>query len=538
MLEYLRIRNLALISDVELEFAPGLNVLTGETGAGKSFILKALNFLTGEKLDVDMVRPGRDKATVEALFSLDGEDTVLRREIAAETGRSRIFLNDSLSSQDAVRALKERLILHTSQHAQQKLLQPAYQGRILDGFLADKDLPQERDQLLAELRELSAERRECLERTKELSDKRELLEYQREEIAKVAPEAGEEEELEARRSDLRDLEAAQAGVSDALDLLAGPEAALLDSMGRLERMLEDLRRALPDYEPHLEATREARHHLLELEARLRSQRITSDDGMSLEQVEARLFALAQLKRKLKRSLPEIVALSDEIAENLSFLDVCGLDLKRLDKAEAEAANKLRAVLDRLNQARIKAADTLSSALEQELKGLGFSEHVGVRCEFSPHELMEERPDLGALTEQRPRFLWLPNPGQPPQPLDKIASGGELSRFLLALTGLLAREELPTLLFDEVDSGVGGVTLMQVGTRIEALAGRQQVVLISHWPQLAALAQRHFQVRKEVLDGETYTLCARLNQDEIFAELARMGGGGERGEAMARDLLGG
>ncbi|THB63614.1 MAG: DNA repair protein RecN [Desulfovibrio sp.] len=537
MLEYLRIKNLALISDMELEFAPGLNVLTGETGAGKSFILKALNFLTGEKMGADMVRPGRDRATVEALFSRGGEETIIRREIASETGRSRIFLNDSLSSQETVRKLKQRLILHTSQHAQQRLLQPSFQARILDGFLKEPALVQERDRLLASLRELSAGRAECLERAKELEDKRELLEYQRTEIAKVAPEENEEQELEARRSELRDQAAAQEGVSEALSLIAGPDFSLADGLSRLDLVLENLRRALPEYAVHLEFVREAKDRLADVESQLRGQRITSSDGMSLEQIESRLFALAQLKRKLKRTLPEIVALNSEIGENLSFLDACGLDLKRLEKEELATASELAELLAKLNQARKSAAQELCASLVQELRGLGFSEHIEVSCEFSDHPLMEGRPDLPELVEERPRFMWLPNPGQPPQPLDKIASGGELSRFLLALTGLMARDALPTLLFDEVDSGVGGVTLTHVGERLRRLAGRQQTLLISHWPQLAALAERHFQVRKEVTDKETHTLCTQLSGDAIFAEISRMGGGGERGDAMARELLG-
>ena len=220
----------------------------------------------------------------------------------------------------------------------------------------------------------------------------------------------------------------------------------------------------------------------------------------------------------------------EITENLSFLDSSLLDLKRLDKDIADLRQALGVVLEALNKDRQQAAETFSQRLTQDLKGLGFSEHVQTLVELTPQEIHP------GLTELKPRILWAPNPGQPPQPLDKIASGGELSRFLLAVVGLQAQKDQPSLIFDEVDAGVGGVTLNRLAERLDALAGRQQVVLITHWPQLASRAGRHFLVQKDVLDGETYTSCARLDKTAIQEELARMAGGGEQGRVMVQGLL--
>jgi DNA repair protein RecN (Recombination protein N) len=536
MLEYLRIRDLALIQDMELEFAPGLNVLSGETGAGKSFIMKALNFLTGDRLEADMVRPGAEQATVEALFAGEQQEWALRRVLTAATNRSRVTINDSLGSQEAVRELRPSLLIHASQHGQQRLLQPAYQARILDEFMQDHAPLRDKERLTAELKELAAQRRELQQKARELAEKRDLLEYQREEIAKVNPRAGEEEELEDRREAARQSAKAGEAVEAALALLYGPEGGLLDAMAGLERCLDGLRRAMPSFAADAEAVESARLHLQDLATRLRSDGAASGPAADdeLEAIEARLFAIAQLKRKLKRSLDEIVDLGREIEENLSFLDACGLDLQRLEKEEARVEKELAGVLQRLNQARREAGDELCSALEKELHGLGFAEHVQVRCEFTPQPVLPDHPEL---TEDRARFLWLPNPGQPPQPLDRIASGGELSRFLLAVISLAGRHEQPTLIFDEVDAGVGGTTLTRVGERLQALARRQQVILISHWPQLACLADRHFLVRKEVQAGETFTLCNRLEGGEIEAELARMAGGGDEGRALARQLMG-
>ncbi len=536
MLEYLRIRNLALIEDLQLEFAPGLNALTGETGAGKSFILKALSFLTGDKLATDMVRPGCDKALVEALFVVGDEDMVLRRELAADSGRSRLFLNDALASQDSVRALRPGLLLHASQHGQQRLLQPGYQARILDGFLDSPGLVADRDRLLKELRELSQRVEELEQRSRSLLDKREYLEFQQEEIRRVEPQPGEEAELEERKKRLRDAAEASAAIDAGLTILAGPAPNLPDILRELESALHDLAQAEPGFAEPRARVEAMRHDLGDIESMLRRAPAAEPPEREIEAIEARLFELSRLKRKLKRSLAEIVDLGREIEDNLNFLDSCELERKRLAKERSAKARELAQALANLNDARRGAAERFSAAMEQELKGLGFSEHVRVRCGFAAVELHPAVEGV-SLVEDRASFLWRPNPGQPEQPLDKIASGGELSRFLLALTGLTAQQsdESPTLIFDEVDAGVGGLTLVSVGERISTLAEMRQVILITHWPQLASLAQRHFQVRKEVRDGQTFTLLTRLDEDRRFEELARMAGGGAQGRAMASEL---
>ena len=517
MLELLRIRDLALIEDAELEFSRGLNVLTGETGAGKSFIMRAIDFLTGERMGAEMVRPGKDKAVVEALFARPEGDLVLRRELSAETGRSRVFLGDRLGSQETILELRPQLVLHTSQHGQQKLLQPAYQAQVLDGFLPDSGLVAERDAALAELRAIAERRRELEARTAELSKQREFLEYQRAEINRVAPRPGEEEELLAQKEASQGRERTAKALAEAQDIL-GAESGLGEQLLALARDMEAVSALLPEFEDDRLAVEEFRLRLQALQNRLRRAEADGGEAVDLDGLESRLFELSRLKRKLNKTLEQILALQSEVSENLSFLDSCGLDLKRLDKEEAAAAARLKAALGRLNAARRQAGEKLCRALENELRGLGFSEHA--RVEFS----FEQSEPYPGLVEDRARLLWVPNPGQPPRPLDKIASGGELSRFLLALTSLKSSEDLPTLIFDEVDSGIGGHTLTKVGERLKALSGRQQVLLITHWPQLAGLAERHFQVSKEVEAGATYTRCRRLAGPEIADELTRMTGG--------------
>ncbi|MDR2050542.1 MAG: AAA family ATPase [Deltaproteobacteria bacterium] len=540
MLDYLRIQDLALIEDVALDFDPGVNVLTGETGAGKSFILKAIDFITGERLGPSLVRPGREKASAEAVFSLpDGEEMFIRRELAADTGRSRLFINDRLSSQESLRELRPALILHTSQQGQQRLLLPSYQNELLDDFMYRPDLLGKRAAILRSLGDLAMRRAALEERRGDLAGKRELLEFQQQEIRKIRPLPGEEEELEERRLNLRLAEASNAAVEQGLTALhgSGGEGGILFCLGSLERAVAQISAREEGFTQDLEALREMSASLADLSSRLRKAAKSSSPRGESESIEARLFALSSLKRKLKRTLPEILALDSEIAENLSFLDSCALDLKQLGREEDALSDELASLLAELNPARREAAARLKLALEAELRDLGFSGAVEVEFAFTPRELFPGRADSA---EEQVRVLWKPNPGQAAQALDKIASGGELSRFLLALVALLSRRTAhkPALIFDEVDSGVGGITLNKVADKLRRLGSERQIILITHWPSLAAVAGRHFQVRKDVRDGETYTSCRRLSGQDVFEELARMGGGGEQGRALAKELLAG
>ncbi|WP_147820694.1 DNA repair protein RecN [Salidesulfovibrio onnuriiensis] len=535
MLELLRIRNLALIEDAELEFSSGMNTLTGETGAGKSFILRAVDFIMGQSMDRNLVRPGAEKATVEALFVLPDGDCIIRRELSAETGRSRVFINDKLSSQDAVKELRPKLIIHTSQHGQQKLLSPAFQSEVLDTFLPDNSLLLAREAALDELRSVIKAIDELDRRCEDLVKQREFLEFQKKEIEKIDPQPGEEDLLEERKTVLKDRERAGECLRNALDCIHG-DANLLDAMSLLSREMDIIARLYPEFEDDRQSVEDFRLKLHDLDSHLRRDpgEIESDyDDMTLDDVESRLFKISQLKRKLGRGLGDICGLYKQISDDLSFLDACDLDRTRLKKEEVEKAQNLSKVLDKLNKARKKAARELCLNIEGELGDLGFSEHVRVTYEFEPKEIHE------GVTDYRGRLMWVPNPGQRPQPLDKIASGGELSRFLLALVSLrrgAGGEHLPTLIFDEVDAGIGGLTLNSVAAKLRELADRQQMLLITHWPQLAGRADRHFSIVKEVLDGQTYTRCDRLNNGEIREELSRMGGGGKQGDALADSLM--
>lgn len=531
MLEYLRIRNLALIEDAELDFAPGMNVLTGETGAGKSFILKALGFLLGDRLGADMVRQGAEKAQVEAQFQMDGREIVIRRSLLAESGRSRLYVDDALRSQECVRSLREQLLAHASQHGQQQLLQPAFQARLMESTLKDPDLLRRRDELLEQLRSVEARRKELRARAAHLLERRDILEMQQQEIDRVAPEAGEEERLEEQRAIVRAAEQTREQYELALGLLHGEEEpGLLDMLGRLERCLHQMARTDDSVSEDADAVTALRQQLSHLSGRLRRPPLP-EDMPDVEQMEERLYALAQLKRKLHRSLDEILELREEIRENISFLDACALDITLLDKEEKQLAAQLQEVLSALLPQRREAAADFARQLEEELRQLGFSEQVRVIPDFMPQEVWP------GLMDEKVRILWVPNPGQAPQPLDRIASGGELSRFLLALMSVRPKAESATYIFDEVDAGVGGLTLNKLAEKLENLAKQRQMLVITHWPQLAARAQKHFQISKTIRDNATFTTCVPLDARQRHAELVRMAGGGQQGEALAASLEG-
>ncbi len=533
MLEFLRIQGLALIDSMELEFAPGMNVLTGETGAGKSFIIKSLNFLLGEKMSVDMIRQGHEKAQVEAIFIKDDEELFLRRELMADTGRSRLYINDVLSSQETVRQLRDELIIHTSQHGQQKLLQTSYQAKLVDATLpktalTEPDLLQERQELLAQLQKTTEQRTLLQEKYNKLAERRDLLEMQQHEIDKIAPEAGEEDRLENLRSEARLASSMAADYERALHLLHGDDTAgLIEILGHFERTLEKICAYEPKILEDLESVSALRQALPNLESRLRKAPEASN--LDMDALESRLYALSQLKRKLNRSLEEILQLRQEIDANISFLDSCGLDIAQLTREEAELKEKLKVLLEKIIPLRRSGAKELTGNLEVALQGLGFSKDLQIIADFVPYTLWDD------LQDEKARLLWAPNPGQAPQPLDKIASGGELSRFLLALVSINTDYEHATYIFDEVDAGIGGMTLNMVADRLKQLANQRQMLLITHWPQLAAHANSHFFISKHEAEGSTLTQCQKLDTEARMQELTRMAGGGEQGQHLAKTL---
>ncbi|GAB6161863.1 DNA repair protein RecN [Desulfothermus naphthae] len=528
MLQFLRIKNLALIQDAELEFAPGLNVITGESGAGKSIILKALDFLLGENLPWKIVRQGKERAFVEAIFSNQEKEVIIRREIMPQSARSRLYINDNLSSRNKVLELRNRLIVYTSQHEQHKLLKSDYHTKLLDEHLP-LNLIQKKEFLTKKIAAIQQKIANTRQQIAEIDSQKDFLEYQLKEIQRVSPAPNEEEVLLKKREDLKNNAKLREKIDKCLELIDSDSSPLLDQLIVLTGLTKEIANLDDDFNDFIEPLEQAKETIVDLEIKLKSYPIGFEQVAELENIESRLFEIEQLKRKLNKSLDEIINLKEILENKISKMDELKLEIKKLEKIRQTYISELKEVINSINNLRADISQRLEGRIKKELVELGFHKDIGIKFDFFSVELLEQ------VEEKKARILWSPNPGQPMQPIEQTVSGGELSRFFLALI-TTTTEELPTLVFDEIDTGIGGLTLNKVASKLKELSKKHQVILVTHWPQLACLAQKHFRVKKEVINSQTISRCDTLTGDEIFEELSRMAGGGPQGKALATQLL--
>jgi DNA repair protein RecN (Recombination protein N) len=542
MLRSLSIRDVVLIERLELGFADGLSVLTGETGAGKSIILDALGLALGGRGDRALVRVGAEQGSIVAEFEpanpavlrsllddngipFEGE-LILRRVVAAD-GRSRAFVNDTTVGTALLRQVGDLLVEVHGQFDQRGLLNPQAHRAILDSF-GGLETPaaavraahagwRDAARRLAALREeLAAARRE-----------EDYLRHRERELADLDARAGEEEELALRRQGLMNREKLASTLSEALAAVGGNGGAL-ERLGAAERRLERSAGMAPELlEPAVGALGRALVEAGEAEAAIENAlRRLEGDGGTLEQVEERLFALRDAARKHRTPVEALPALLLETRALLDGIDAGAGNVEAAERAVEQALQTYRAVARELSQGRAKAARLLAAAVSAELPPLRL-ERARMRVQLEP--LPEE--DWGPEGAERVAFEVSTNPGQPFGPIGKIASGGELSRFMLALKVVLARlDSTETLIFDEVDAGIGGATADAVGERLARLGEERQVLVVTHAPQVAARADHHFTVSKRVSGGRTRIEVGELGAAERRDELARMLAGAEVTEA--------
>jgi DNA repair protein RecN (Recombination protein N) len=535
LLRSLRIENLVLIREAELSFAPGLNVITGETGAGKTILAQAIGLLLGAKGDAAYVGRGGNDAYVEAEFDLpagvleeeafegllelrpdDEEGIVLARRIAAE-GRTRAYAWGRSAAREDVASLGERLLAMSGQFEQRRLARPSYQLAVLDSFCGDEQLRLRADARIA-WRELGAARKRHEELTRgaaaaeaRLAELRALVEDT------DGMEAGVEESLREERERLRHLTELLEGASaaaDSLDPEEGEGAAGLT--GAAERALAPVERLAPELQSAADELRDAELRLREAASALRSfLAVLEADPGRLEQVEAELDRIADVRRRFHcASYEELLARAAEARAELEALDE-GLDpVAAAAEALAQAEARVEETAGALRQARRAAAGPFAEAVAAELMGIGMGEG-----EFRV-ELHEREP--GATGADEAVFLIRPNAGLPFAPVAETASGGELSRIALAIAAVGGGE---TMVFDEIDAGIGGTTAHGVAETLARLAGRAQVVTITHLPQIASRADKHFRVEK-IPGDPTHTRIEELASDERKEEIERMLGGRE------------
>jgi DNA repair protein RecN (Recombination protein N) len=533
MLAELSIDDLVLIAAARLEFSPGLNVITGETGAGKSLLAQAIGLLLGQKGGDELVRPGAGRALVQALFESGEEELAVAREIP-RGGRSRARMDGLLSSAAAVEdALRRRLAFY-GQLEHTRLLQLERQLDLLDGAVADEVEPlksaytEAYQRARALTRELDDLRGAGRDRERELD----MLRYQVDEIEAAGVEPGEDERLAVDRERARHAGKLLERTGGALALLAGEsESAALDGVRVAQRLVDEAALLDESLAPLAQRLGALTAELDDLAAALRDYIDTLDvDAAHRDSLELRYDKLKALMRKYGGSADEVLAYHEEARARLSALEEFAADEDSLVARVTAAQDAAVAAAARLSETRRRLAPDVSARIEEELRGLAMPHARFVVEVTSRGEGWEGLAPSGADDVE---FVFGANPGVPPRPLRETASGGELSRAMLAIRGLVTLgDDVETLIFDEVDTGIGGVTAAALGERLRRLAERRQVLCITHLPQVAAYGDRQFAIAKESDPGEgvTETVVRRVEGEERLAELCRMLGASPDDEA--------
>jgi len=537
MLSRLSIRDIVLIDRLDIDFGCGLAVLTGETGAGKSILLDAFALALGARGDVALVRDGAEQGQVIAAFEighdhparalladngLSGEDELILRRVQFADGRTRAFVNDQPVSVQVLRALGAALVEIHGQHDERAFVEAATHRGLLDAYGGLIEDAAEVADLWAQWRERDAAVQNHRADIERAGREAEWLRHAVEELGRLAPQAGEESALADRRAAMMQAEKVADDLRSTHDSLAGPNspvAPLASAVRRLERraaqapaLVEPVTKAI---DAALTALEEARGQLEQ------ALRLADYDPQELEKIEERLFALRAAGRKYNAPVDDLAALARRYEGDLGLIDAGAERLAALEREAREAATRYRAAAEKLSAARRRAAQTLDKAVNAELKPLKLE-----RAEFST-EIGSEGDGPNGI--DRIEFWVRTNPGTRPGPLMKVASGGELARFLLALKVVLAdRGSAPTLVFDEIDTGVGGAVADSIGVRLARLAGGVQVIAVTHAPQVAARAERHYLITKDAFarGKRVATRIAELEGERRREEIARMLAGAE------------
>jgi DNA repair protein RecN (Recombination protein N) len=548
MLKELSIRSFAIIDDLLIRFEPGLTVLTGETGAGKSIIINAVNLILGSRASTDMIRTGAEAAELEALFDVaadsaagrsaaqmgyDLTEGLLVRRVISRSEGNRVYVNGRLATLQVLAAVTENLASISGQHAHQSLLKEEQHLMILDQFaglmpqraavaaLYHEILPQLKH--LKQLAGLQARQAELIE----------LLQFQCREIEAAAIHTGEDRELEQERLRLKNAGALYEAVNTGLEALYSGPGSAVERLTEVRRSLEKIGRIDPLLTPQSEACAEIAYRIEDVVERLRVylKSIEINEGR-LETVETRLDLLNRLKRKYGGSLEAVQAKLAQSAAELAAIEHVGTEIEAAEARLADLHTQVSQQARRLSGKRKEAAQRFTAQVASELAKLRMAgTEFGTRLtapsadeQTNPHLMV----DACALSESgidRAVFTIAPNVGEALKPLTAIASGGELSRVVLALKSILAHtESVGTIVFDEVDAGIGGAVAEVIGRKLAELARRHQVICITHLPQIAKFGSHHFRISKQVAGGRTRTVISPLSADERTREIARMLGG--------------
>jgi DNA repair protein RecN (Recombination protein N) len=565
MLRELFIENLAIIEEARITFGEGLNVLTGETGAGKSLLVAALELVLGERAKTEWIRADAEEARVEAVIDLENTpelseilahaghavtDTLVVRRTVARSGKNRVYINDRAATLSFLEELGQRLADIHGQHEHQSLLRVSRHRELLDRFAGLVPSQRQVAELTRSLRDLRQQLARLETQQEQMVSERDLALFQHEEISRAKLEIGEEEDLEQERG--RHLHAERlidVCVEGERRLYSDPDS-VVDTLSGIQRRVEEARQIDEAFSKPAELLETAQHYVEEAAQHLQRQAsIVEGDPDRLEQIEERLGLLHRLKRKYRRSVEEMLALEQELAGRIERMDSFEKDCRELQAAIDREESKLVGTARALSEARKKVAGKLDKAIEKELQAVGMK-GTGFQVDVRPVsrdpsgkasegiQIGDHRIDASGMDQIE--FLIRPNPGQPFRPLQRIASGGELSRIMLAIRNVLRRSDgLPTLVFDEVDAGIGGAEAESVGARLKRLSEDFQILCVTHLPQIAVFGDRHLKVSKQIEEGRTRFLVDTVERAEREREIARMLGGikiTKKTLAHAREML--
>jgi DNA repair protein RecN (Recombination protein N) len=555
MLKELNIKNLAIIDQLRVEFAPGLNVLTGETGAGKSIVVDALSLVLGERASVDLIRSGFQEAVVEAAFELNshgagevtallseqgiemdpGGDLIVRR-VLSSSGKNKVYINGSLANLATLAAVGENLADIHGQHEHQSLLSLERQMEMLDTFGGLDTL---RDEVTAEYRRLFDIRKdlaELQEGERDRAQREDLLRYQKNEIEAAQLKPGEGEELENAQKVLANAEKLAILSAMVDEVLYSSDGSALANLKKAINGLKDVVEIDSSLAGALDLCESGRAQIEEAAREVASYHNRAEsDPQRLEQIGDRLDLIQKLKKKYGNTIEEILDFGAKAAAALERMEQSTEEIEKLKSGIQEIKFGLTDKANQLTKKRMAAAHELEKKVEAELDHLGMK-----RTTFTLKITQEPGGDtfdglkLGPRGVDRVEFLISPNAGEEPRSLAKIVSGGELSRIMLALKSILVEGDgIPTLVFDEVDAGIGGAVAEEVGKKLKRVAKKRQVFCITHLPQIASMAGSHYGVTKSVKKERTSTEVRLLNKQERVEEIARMLGGKTITEATVK-----
>ncbi|MCH7650003.1 MAG: DNA repair protein RecN [Nitrospinae bacterium] len=547
MLQEIRITNFAIIENLAIEFHSGLNVLTGETGAGKSIILDALNLILGGRADTDTIRSGASTATVEACFTLNDPQTlamiadlgidvdngeVIIKRIISSSEKNRTYLNNSNLTVAALSAIGDRLIDIHGQHDHQSLLHPEthvdlldHYGRLMQNRTEFHEHYAAYQKTLQTLKQIQTHQGERLQR-------QDLLNFQIGEIDKAGLSVGEDDDLKNEKNKLNHAEKLHQSVQNALDTLADNDGSVLELLGRVDRELQGLPEIDPALETQAQRGQTAYLEAQELAEELRDYQKTIEfNPARLEEIEDRLAEINGLKRKYGNDIATTLEYRETIGQELATLSLGEESIDALKEEIKTQQKALAALAVELAKQREQAAEKLKKAVEKELRDLNMK-HVQFSVRFvyetdaegfTTYKNKKTRTHANGIGEIE--FLFSPNPGEDLRPLAKIASGGEISRVMLALKSILNEQDpVPVMVFDEVDSGISGSVAEKVGVKLKKIAEQKQILCITHLPQIAGMADSHYRVHKTVSGKRTRSTIIELDYEHRVEEIARMSGG--------------